>query len=353
MRRFPTSLDTRGKTRRLRSVRDFLESAARGGTELNKVLCNFGARAEALVSSYAPSTYRPPNEINSATSHFRNSHVPDTAHALLTYSSDFGAARLDPCELRRVVPYTYTLSERSPELLDLTAHDTDHDPTFDLNSSSAISSPPAPLSKSDFHLHVACNPEPILVLDSERSFAYISDSSLPFYSDSKHVVDFDPKLLLGTLRTHQRAACDEEMVTLVCPRGTTISIQVAQYGASNHGPSCTPDLAEYQPVAVEVVGETNCMWPNALQNFRLLKYALLRSGVYHKTSELRIQTKNRPTLIDETTNDSTRTRGRGYGMREADKPTPYRVTPQCFEGRTSQTTRQIALRASCQRTESR
>ncbi|GBP93144.1 hypothetical protein EVAR_69406_1 [Eumeta japonica] len=35
---------------------------------------------------------------------------------LLTYSSDFGAARLDPCELRTVVPYTYTLSERSAEL---------------------------------------------------------------------------------------------------------------------------------------------------------------------------------------------------------------------------------------------
>ncbi|GBP75956.1 hypothetical protein EVAR_54609_1 [Eumeta japonica] len=34
-------------------------------------------------------------------------------HTLLTYSSDFGAPRLDPCELRTVVPYTYTLSERS------------------------------------------------------------------------------------------------------------------------------------------------------------------------------------------------------------------------------------------------
>ncbi|GBP28500.1 hypothetical protein EVAR_22963_1 [Eumeta japonica] len=39
-----------------------------------------------------------------------------TIPALLTYSSDFGAARLDPCELRTVLPYTYTLSERSPEL---------------------------------------------------------------------------------------------------------------------------------------------------------------------------------------------------------------------------------------------
>ncbi|GBP56929.1 hypothetical protein EVAR_33986_1 [Eumeta japonica] len=38
---------------------------------------------------------------------------------LLTYSSDFGAARLDPCELRTVVPYTYTLSEPSAELHDV------------------------------------------------------------------------------------------------------------------------------------------------------------------------------------------------------------------------------------------
>ncbi|GBP28292.1 Potassium voltage-gated channel subfamily H member 8 [Eumeta japonica] len=35
---------------------------------------------------------------------------------LLTYSSDFGAGRLDPCELRKVVLYTDTLSERLAEL---------------------------------------------------------------------------------------------------------------------------------------------------------------------------------------------------------------------------------------------
>ncbi|GBP87620.1 hypothetical protein EVAR_99944_1 [Eumeta japonica] len=35
---------------------------------------------------------------------------------VLTYSSDFGAARLDPCELRTVVPYIYMLSERWAEL---------------------------------------------------------------------------------------------------------------------------------------------------------------------------------------------------------------------------------------------
>ncbi|XP_041978383.1 protein eva-1-like isoform X2 [Aricia agestis] len=73
------------------------------------------------------------------------------------------------------------------------------------------------------------------------------------------------ELLLGTLRTHQKAACDEEMVTLICPRGTTISIQVAQYGASASQSACASDLAEYQPVAVEVVGDTSCTWPGTLQ----------------------------------------------------------------------------------------
>ncbi|XP_034830494.1 uncharacterized protein [Maniola hyperantus] len=81
------------------------------------------------------------------------------------------------------------------------------------------------------------------------------------------------ELLLGTLRTHQKAACDEEMVTLICPRGTTISIQVAQYGTSASQSSCSSELTEYQPVAVEVVGDTSCTWPSTLQ------YSLLQTVV--------------------------------------------------------------------------
>ncbi|CAH2233030.1 jg716 [Pararge aegeria aegeria] len=84
---------------------------------------------------------------------------------------------------------------------------------------------------------------------------------------------FPQKLLLGTLRTHQKAACDEEMVTLICPRGTTISIQVAQYGTSASQSSCSSELTEYQPVAVEVVGDTSCTWPSTLQ------YSLLQTVV--------------------------------------------------------------------------
>ncbi|XP_046462382.1 protein eva-1-like isoform X3 [Daphnia pulex] len=37
-------------------------------------------------------------------------------------------------------------------------------------------------------------------------------------------------LLSGTLRTIQRAACDGETLTLRCPLGTAVSIQLAQYG---------------------------------------------------------------------------------------------------------------------------
>lgn len=37
-------------------------------------------------------------------------------------------------------------------------------------------------------------------------------------------------LLAGTLRTYQKAGCDAEYIALSCPRGTSISIEIAQYG---------------------------------------------------------------------------------------------------------------------------
>ncbi|EDW37964.1 GL12345 [Drosophila persimilis] len=37
-------------------------------------------------------------------------------------------------------------------------------------------------------------------------------------------------LLAATLRTYQRAGCDSEQLSLSCPRGTSISIELAQYG---------------------------------------------------------------------------------------------------------------------------
>lgn len=42
-------------------------------------------------------------------------------------------------------------------------------------------------------------------------------------------------LLAGTLRTYQKAGCDAEYISLSCPRGTSISIEVAQYGNTLKG----------------------------------------------------------------------------------------------------------------------
>ena len=47
-------------------------------------------------------------------------------------------------------------------------------------------------------------------------------------------------LLSGTLRTIQRAACDGETLTLRCPMGTAVSIQLAQYGRPAPGVSLCP-----------------------------------------------------------------------------------------------------------------
>lgn len=42
-------------------------------------------------------------------------------------------------------------------------------------------------------------------------------------------------LLAGTLRTYQKAGCDAEYIALSCPRGTQISIEIAQYGNTLKG----------------------------------------------------------------------------------------------------------------------
>lgn len=42
-------------------------------------------------------------------------------------------------------------------------------------------------------------------------------------------------LLSGTLRTFQRRTCDSDKVSLACPRGTSISIELAQYEKNGHG----------------------------------------------------------------------------------------------------------------------
>ncbi|XP_024940397.1 protein eva-1 homolog C isoform X11 [Cephus cinctus] len=78
-------------------------------------------------------------------------------------------------------------------------------------------------------------------------------------------------LLSGTLKTYQRAACDEETMTLKCPLGTTISVTVARYGradAASAGKCATP-----YPTLDEKQANRTCFWPNALQ------YSLLQTVV--------------------------------------------------------------------------
>ncbi|CAG5031976.1 unnamed protein product [Parnassius apollo] len=102
-------------------------------------------------------------------------------------------------------------------------------------------------------------------------------------------------LLTGTLKTMQRAACDDETVSLACPRGTSISIQVAQYGkAAPEGHSCIMEGSNSQPVAVEVVGEEKCLWPNSMQ------YSLLQTVVEacQKKPQCKFSTKSKPGLVD-------------------------------------------------------
>ncbi|CAG9816980.1 unnamed protein product [Phaedon cochleariae] len=70
----------------------------------------------------------------------------------------------------------------------------------------------------------------------------------------------------GTLRTYQRAGCDDEVVTLKCPPGTSISIEIAQYGKAAPtktlcGTRSTPTAASRTSYSYNV----SCLWPNAIQ----------------------------------------------------------------------------------------
>ncbi|XP_014488706.1 PREDICTED: protein eva-1 homolog C [Dinoponera quadriceps] len=73
-------------------------------------------------------------------------------------------------------------------------------------------------------------------------------------------------LLSGTLKTYQRAACDEETMTLKCPPGTTISIEHAQYGrAGMYGISkCNSPVPPM--IAGDISTNHTCIWPQSLQH---------------------------------------------------------------------------------------
>lgn len=73
-------------------------------------------------------------------------------------------------------------------------------------------------------------------------------------------------LLSGTLRTYQRAGCDDEVVTLRCPPGTSISIEVAQYGKSAPSkPLCGPKSTQSSISKTSYNYNVSCLWPNSLQ----------------------------------------------------------------------------------------
>ncbi|KAL6254460.1 hypothetical protein P5V15_014510, partial [Pogonomyrmex californicus] len=73
-------------------------------------------------------------------------------------------------------------------------------------------------------------------------------------------------LLSGTLKTYQRAACDEETMTLKCPPGTTILVEHAQYGRtgmygiSKCNSSVPPMIAGDRPT------NHTCIWPQSVQH---------------------------------------------------------------------------------------
>lgn len=72
-------------------------------------------------------------------------------------------------------------------------------------------------------------------------------------------------LLSGTLKTYQRAACDEEAMTLKCPPGTTISVEHAQYGrVGMYGISkCNSSVPPM--IAGDVSTNHTCIAPQSLQ----------------------------------------------------------------------------------------
>ncbi|XP_050516837.1 protein eva-1 homolog C [Diabrotica virgifera virgifera] len=81
-------------------------------------------------------------------------------------------------------------------------------------------------------------------------------------------------LLSGTLRTYQQAGCDDEVVVLNCPTGTSISIEVAQYGK----PAPEESLCKLRSTSSTISRSSynynsSCLWPNAIQ------YSLLQTVV--------------------------------------------------------------------------
>ncbi|KAF7272207.1 hypothetical protein GWI33_014991 [Rhynchophorus ferrugineus] len=71
-------------------------------------------------------------------------------------------------------------------------------------------------------------------------------------------------LLSATLRTYQTAGCDNDIVTLKCPAGTSISVQIAQYGkSSSHGLCASEQMST--GLVLNAPETTVCLLPNTIQ----------------------------------------------------------------------------------------
>ncbi|XP_035715663.1 protein eva-1 isoform X4 [Folsomia candida] len=94
--------------------------------------------------------------------------------------------------------------------------------------------------------------------------------SLPI-ATSYQVYRTDPfALLSGTLRTYQKAGCDGEYVILRCPTGTTISVQLAQYGKTAPSPTLCHSPGSIHPELVDSsitdpYNNITCLMPSAIQ----------------------------------------------------------------------------------------
>ncbi|XP_031782157.1 protein eva-1 homolog C isoform X3 [Nasonia vitripennis] len=71
-------------------------------------------------------------------------------------------------------------------------------------------------------------------------------------------------LLSGTLKTYQRASCNEELMELKCPIGTAILVTVARYGYASIGSGGKCSTTD--PMIIDNQLNSTCLWPSNLQH---------------------------------------------------------------------------------------
>lgn len=121
--------------------------------------------------------------------------------------------------------------------------------------------------------HFTIKNEKFFLCACDSALSLENDKSIKFFS----FYPFLPELLSGTLRTYQRAACDNEYLQLSCPRGTTISIEFAQYEkSSNANGELCPDATQNTQndgsvitsgTEIEIKASEKCKWPTQVSSF--------------------------------------------------------------------------------------